>query len=135
VVSDLATRYGTSHPARRRMLVAGVAVLVVAFLGWVVWVIAVSARPAVQSELVSFDVVDEHTATATFTVVREEPQLPASCLLRAQAPDHSVVGELDVAVSPGDSSVATLTEAVRTERMATSVSMVGCVTEGQERRR
>jgi hypothetical protein len=135
VVSDLATRYGTARPVRRRLLLVGVAVLVAAFLGWLVWVIAVSERPAVQSELVSFDVVDEHTATATFTVVREEPQLPASCLLRAQAPDHSVVGELDVAVSPGDRRVTTVTESVRTERMATAVSMVGCVAEGQDRRR
>ncbi len=134
-MSDLATRYGTAHPARRRLLLAGVAVLIVAFLGWLVWVIVVSARPAVQSELVSFDVVDEHTATATFTVVREAPAEPATCLLRAQAPDHSVVGELDVPVSPGDSEVTTVTEEVRTERMATSVSMVGCVAEGQSQRR
>jgi type II secretory pathway component PulM len=129
-VTDLATRYGTAHPARRRLLLAGVAVLVVAFLAWLVWVIVASARPAVQSEL-----VDEHTATATFTVVREAPAVPASCLLRAQAPDHSVVGELDVPVSPGDTEVTTVTEELRTERMATSVSMVGCVAEGQSQRR
>jgi hypothetical protein len=135
VVTDLATRYGTPHPAGRRLLIPGVALLALVFLGWLTWVILDHGDPAVTSDLVSFDVVDDHNATATFTVTRRSPDVEASCLLRAQAPDHSVVGELNVTVGPGGEAAQTLRESVRTERLATTVDMVGCVAEGQNRRR
>jgi hypothetical protein len=134
-VSDLATRYGTPRPVRRRLLVAGATVLVLAFLGWLAWVIAEHTDPEVTSDIVSFEVVDQHTATATFTVVRRTPEVEASCLLRAQAPDHSIVGELNVTVGPGGERAQRLTESVRTARMATTVDIVGCRAEGQNRRR
>jgi len=104
-------------------------------LAWVGWAVLEHGRPAVTSDLRSFEVVDQHSATATFTVVRRTPEVEASCLLRAQATDHSVVGELHVTVGPGGADVRTLTETVRTEREATSVSVVGCRAEGQNQRR
>ena len=134
-MTDLATRYGTRSPVRRRLLVTGVTVVTLAFLGWLAWVILEHGDPEVTSEVVSFTVVDEHTATATFTVARRTPEVEASCLLRAQAPDHAVVGELNVTVGPGGERVQTLTETVRTEREATTVDVVGCLAEGQSRRR
>jgi hypothetical protein len=135
VVTDLATRYGTAPSGRRPLLVAGAAALALAFLGWLTWVMLEHGDPEVTSRLTSFEVVDEHTATATFTVVRRTAEVRASCLVRAQAPDHSVVGELNVAVGPGGEQTQTLTETVRTEREATAVEMVGCRAEGQSRRR
>jgi len=110
-------------------------VLALAFLGWLSWVMLEHGDPEVTSRLTSFEVVDEHSATATFTVVRRTAEVRASCLVRAQAPDHSVVGELNVAVGPGGERTQTLTETVRTEREATAVEMVGCRAEGQNRRR
>jgi hypothetical protein len=115
--------------------VAGAGIVALAFLGWLVWVIADHSAPEVTSDIVSFDVVDQHTATATFTVVRRTSEVEASCLLRAQAPDHSIVGELNVTVGPGGEPVQRLTETVRTARMATTVDVVGCRAEGQNRRR
>lgn len=134
-MSDLARRYGSPRPVRRRLLLAGVALAVALSLGWLGWVMLVHGRPLVTSDLRSFDVVDQHTATATFTVVRRTPAVEASCLLRAQAADHSVVGELHLDVGPGGAEVSTFTESVRTEREATSVSVVGCRAEGQNQRR
>ena len=134
-MTDLATRYGAPPPGRRAWLVALAVVLVGVLLGWVVWVAVSYARPEVTSGIVSWEVVDEHTATATFRVVRRTADVEASCLLRAQARDHSVVGELDVQVGPGGDRAGTLTETVRTERRATVVDVVGCVAEGQTRRR
>lgn len=113
----------------------GAGLVAAAFLGWLAWVILEHSNPEVTSEMVSFDVVDQHTATATFTVARRTPEVEASCLLRAQAPDHAVVGELNVTVGPGGERVQTLTETVRTEREATTVDVVGCLAEGQSRRR
>ena len=134
-MSDLAERYGGPRPTRRRITIAASAALAVVFLGWLAWVMLDQGDPAVTSDIVSFDVVDQHTSTATFTVVRRTVDVEASCLLRAQAPDHSVVGELNLTVGPGGPERATLTEAIRTEREATSVSVVGCRAEGQTQRR
>jgi hypothetical protein len=135
VVTDLATRYGRDTPSRRRLVVTVAILLAVTFLGWLTWVMLEHSDPEVTSDLVSFEVVDEHTATASFTVVRGDEDVAASCLLRAQAPDHAVVGELNIAVGPGGDRVQTLSETLRTERRATAVEMVGCRAEGQNRRR
>lgn len=134
-MTDLATRYGTRNPTRRRVTIALVGMLAAVFLGWVAWVTWVHSDPEVTSDLVSFDVVDAHTSTASFRVVRRTTQVEASCLLRAQAADHSTVGELNVMVGPGGDRVQTVEKTVRTEREATTVEMVGCVAEGQTHRR
>jgi hypothetical protein len=111
-VSDLATRYGTPNANRRRLLVSGVAALALVFVGWVAWAALFHGDPEVTSDLVSYDVVDEHTAT-----------------------DHATVGELNVRIAPGGDRVQTLSKTVRTEREATTVDVVGCVAEGQKRPR
>jgi hypothetical protein len=134
-VSDLATRYGTPNANRRRLLVSGVAALALVFVGWVAWAALFHGDPEVTSDLVSYDVVDEHTATASFTVARRTPDVEATCLLRAQAADHATVGELNVRIAPGGDRVQTLSKTVRTEREATTVDVVGCVAEGQKRPR
>jgi len=134
-VTDLATRYGTGRRSRRPLLVAASAVLAAVFLGWLVWVILYHGRPLVQSELVTYDVRGQHAAEARVTVVRRSADVEASCLLRASASDHSVVGELSFPVGPSVPETATLTRVVRTEREATSVELLGCVAEGQAQRR
>jgi len=58
----------------------------------------------------------------------------ASCLLRAYAEDHSVVGELPVPVESG-APTRSVVATVRTERRATAVELVGCSAPGQEERR
>ena len=131
--ATLADRYGAPRPGRRRALVAGCAVVALAFLGWLVWTTWVHANPTVDSELLSFEVVDEHTATAVLQVEFSGDDVEASCQLRAIAEDHSSVGDLSFSPDPreGDRFVVT----IRTERRATSVESVGCLAEGQSRRR
>jgi hypothetical protein len=134
-VTDLATRYGSPPASRRRAVAAVVAVLVVVSLAWLTWVVLDQADPAVTSETISFEVVDEHAATATFAVARRSSDVRASCLLRAQSPDHATVGELNVAVGPGGEPEQVITRTVRTERLATTVDVVGCSAPGQPQRR
>ncbi len=131
---DLAERYGTPSRARRRLVVGLAVLLAAAGLAWLVWATFFHSRPEVTSELVGYDVQGQHAATATFTVVRRDGEVSASCLLRAFAADHSVVGELTVPVTSGPSS-ARITSTVRTEREATSLDLLGCTTEGQARQR
>ena len=130
----LAERYGTPSRARRPALVATLAVVAMAGLTWVVWVAVLHGRPAVTSTLVAFDVQDEHAASATYTVARRDAGVAASCLLRAYADDHNVVGELRVPVDSGPAT-GTVQSTLRTERRATSVELVGCSAPDQARQR
>ena len=116
------------------MVAAAVAVLAAAGLGWLLWVMVFHGSPEVISELVAYDVRGDHEAAATFTVVRRDADVTASCRLRAVAADHSVVGELTVAVDSGPTT-ATVRSTVRTERRATGVELLGCTSADQAQRR
>ena len=134
-MTDLAARYGTRSEGRRRALVAVVVVVAAAGLSWLVWVMLVHGRPLAQSDINGFETVGQHRTTASFTVVRRDADVVASCLLRAFASDHSIVGELDVTVGPGGDTRQTLERSIRTEREATSVEAMGCTADGQSQRR
>jgi len=108
-------------------------VVVLAFLGWLAWTTWEHATPRVDSELVSFDIVDEHTATAVLQIEFADDDVEASCTLRAIAEDHSSVGDLSFTPDPREGGRFEVT--IRTERRATSVESVGCTTDGQSRPR
>jgi hypothetical protein len=125
--TDLADRYGAPSAGRRRVVLGVVVVVVAAFLGWLGWVIWSQSTPEVTSDLVGFHVVDEHTAIASVQVMLADPDVVASCTLRATAEDHTVVGELSFTPEASGRTDQT----VRTEREATSVELVGCTAPGQ----
>ncbi len=126
-------RYGAPTPWRRRALVIGCCAVAAVFLTWLVWTSWQHANPPVDSELVSFDVVDEHSATAVLQLQFADDDVEATCLLRAFADDHTVVGELSF--TPDPTAGTRVEQTVRTERRATSVESVGCTAEGQSRPR
>ena len=129
--TDLADRYGAPAPWRRVVLLGTCVVVVAAFLGWLGWTTWAHSTPDVDSEIVGYHVVDEHTAEATVDVRLENPQVVATCTLRAYAEDHTVVGEkVFTPESSGRSEWS-----VRTERKATSVELIGCTAPGQSRPR
>jgi hypothetical protein len=131
---DLASRYGVRRRGTRPLVVAAVAVLAVVALAWVAWVALFHGRPQVTSDLVGFDAADQHVATARFNVVRRDADVRATCLLRAYAADHTIVGELVVPVRSGPATRA-MSAKVRTERQATSVELLGCTAPGQNQPR
>ncbi|CAB4735086.1 unannotated protein [freshwater metagenome] len=126
----LRERYGAPAPWRRRALIAASGVLVLAFVGWLAWTTWVHATPAVDSEMVGFDVLDEHAVEAT-VAIKLQDGVDADCLLRAFAEDHTTVGELSFTPTGTGRTV----ETIRTEREATSVELVGCTAPGQPRPR
>jgi hypothetical protein len=128
-LDPLAARYGGPRPWRRAAVVAGSVLLAAVALAWLAWATWFQATPQVSSQLVGWDVVDDHSVTANVTVVLSgHPD--ATCVIRAYAADHSVVGEASY-VPHGGSNVVQ----VRTERAATSVESVGCTTPDQHRPR
>jgi hypothetical protein len=134
VVTDLAERYGAPSRARRPLVVALAVVLAAAGLAWLAWATIFHSQPAVTSQLDGFDVRGQHAVSATFTVVRRDRDVRASCLLRASASDHATVGELTVRVVAGEAEQR-LTKTMRTERRATAVDLVGCTAPEQSHRR
>lgn len=121
-------------------MVGAVAALAAVFLGWVAWTTWFHSTPQIDSELIGFEIVDEHEATARFGVRRADESVVGTCTLRAFSEDHTTVGELVFEVPQRAEENAsplrqTLTQSVRTERRATSVELLGCSAEGQPRPR
>ena len=130
---SLADRYGAPAPWRRRALVAGCVAVAVTFLGWLAWTTYAHSTPAVASEMVTYSIDGEHAVTARVDVQLRDDSVRATCLLRAFAEDHSVVGELSF--TPEYGADQPLEQTVRTERRATSLDLVGCTAPGQSRPR
>lgn len=139
VTSDSAVlddRYGRRRPVRRLVLIGASVALFVIFGGWLAWVIWDSSTPEIESDLVSWKVVDDHTATARVDVRLRDRNVEATCKLRAYAKDHTNVGELSFAVpGPDFDEGGPVERTIRTERKATSVELVGCTTPTQKRPR
>ena len=96
---EMTDRYGRPSIARRRAIIAVSGLVGVVALAWVVWAAYVQGTPQVQSSLQTYHVVDGHTARATVVVKTRSAGVHASCVLRAEAADHSVVGEVTFAVA------------------------------------
>ncbi|QZY28539.1 DUF4307 domain-containing protein [Nocardioides coralli] len=128
-MTSLAERYGSPSRGRRRLGLVLVAAVVAVAAGWLAWATWFHATPAVQSDQLGYEVVDDNTAVAVVQV-RLEDGVTASCRVRAFAEDHVTVGELAFEPEPGRNEVR-----VRTERRATNVTLLGCTAPGQPRPR
>ncbi len=131
--TDLAQRYGGPAPYRRRLLLAGSVLLAAAFGGWLAWTTWGHATAAVTSEMETYSIDGPDSATAVVVVTLRDGEVDAQCRLRALAEDHSVVGALTFSPDPGAGRRQSQT--LRTERLATTVELLGCTAPGQPRPR
>ncbi len=122
----MAERYGAPAPWRRRALLVASVVLALVAAAWVLWAGWAHTAPAVSSNTESFEIQGEHSATVTAVVDLRDPEVEATCLVRAFAEDHTNVGEVEFVPDPQDGPRHTVE--VRTERRATAVEVVGCRT-------
>lgn len=126
---DLAQRYGAPSRTRRGILIGGSVLIALVFGLWLGWVAVFHGNPDARSELVGFEVVDDHTATAWIDVSVKD-DVNATCTVRATSEDHTIVGEQAFTPTDGRNDVT-----IRTERQATAVAKVGCTTPDQPRPR
>jgi Domain of unknown function (DUF4307) len=132
----LEERYGSPSRGSRVAVIAGSVVVAVVFLTWLGWTVIAQGDPDVSSDLVSFDVVDDHHTTARIAVRLGDDDVVATCVLRATAEDHTTVGELSFEVTADDlANGDELEREIRTERRATTVEAIGCTTPDQPRPR
>jgi hypothetical protein len=130
----MADRYGRPSVVRRRVVILVSGLVGVVALAWVIWAAYVQGTPQVQSSLQTYRVVDSHQARATVVIKTRHRGVRASCVVQADAADHSVVGEVTFAVT-GTGGTTTHRVTLRTERQAAAVEMVGCTAPGQKQPR
>ncbi len=129
----LAERYGAPPAWRRRSLLAVVAAVVVTFGAWLAWTTWEQSSPPVSSGELTFDIVDDNTASARFRIDLNGDDVDATCTLRAFSEDHTLVGL--VSFVPEPSAGGRVEQLISTDRRATSVELVGCTAPGQPRPR
>jgi hypothetical protein len=127
VDQTLTERYAAPPAWRRRVTIGGVVLVALVALGWLAWATFEQATPKVQSELLTFHVVDAHSVVARVDVTVASDAGHPSCTVQALASDHSVVGELTFTPRSGTNEVT-----VRTEREATAATVPGCIADGQD---
>ena len=127
VEQTLSERYAAPPAWRRPVTVVVVVVVAGVALAWLGWAALYQATPKVESNLLGWDVVDAHSATARIDVTVHDAGSHPTCTVQALASDHSIVGELTFQPQDGTNTVT-----VRTEREATAVDVPGCIADGQD---
>lgn len=92
-------RYGAARPQRRVILRVATIVLAAVFLGWLGWVAWFHSDPAIEAEVQAYDVIDEHRVQVRLVSRFRDDSVDGSCLIRATARDHTIVGERNVTVA------------------------------------
>jgi hypothetical protein len=126
----LTERYAGPPVWRRPVTIAAVVAVAAAALVWLAWAAFVEATPKVSSQLIGWQVVDAHSATARVDVSISGGTTHPTCTVQAFASDHTIVGELRFTPNDGTNRVN-----VPTSRSATSVDVPGCTADGQDRPR
>jgi type 1 fimbria pilin len=130
VDNALSERYAPPPAWRRPVTIAAVVVVAAVALAWLAWAAFVESTPKVHSQLVGWQVVDAHSASAQVDVSISGGTTHATCTLQALASDHTIVGQLRFTPSDGTNQVT-----VRTSRTATSITLPGCIADGQDQPR
>ncbi len=121
----MAERYGTRRPLRRLSLIVVTVLVAGACLGWLAWAAWFQANPAISAAVAAFDVKGEHRIDATVEIRLRDRNVRGTCLLRASAEDHSVVGEVNFRAQDAADEYQRVLH-VRTERKATTVEIIRC---------
>jgi hypothetical protein len=122
---SLAHRYGTGRKRGRRVGLACGGLLVAALLGWAIWAAASQGKDPVQVDVASYQVVGTHEIQVKLAPHFRDADAHGSCLVRATAEDHTVVGELNITADQVRAAEGTWIP-IRTERRATTATLVRC---------
>ena len=121
----MAERYGTHRPVRRLALIVASVLVVGAALGWLAWAVWFQSNPAIQAAVAGFDVKGQHRVDTTVQIRLRDRFVKGTCLLRASAVDHTIVGERTFRVQDAAHTYQRVYP-VRTEREATTVEIIRC---------
>jgi hypothetical protein len=122
---QLAQRYGAGRPKRRGLALVLGGSFAAALLAWAVWAGLSQDIPAIDAQVTAYDVVSTHEVRVKVDAQFRDADTDGTCLVRATADDHTVVGELNLTADDlreaGDAWIP-----IRTERRATTATLVRC---------
>jgi hypothetical protein len=121
----IAERYGTGRPRRRGLAIALGSVFAAALLAWAIWAALAQDDESVDAEVTAYHVVSSHEVQVKVDAHLKDAGAHVTCLVRATAEDHTVVGELNLTADEIRASAGSWI-AVRTERRATTAELVDC---------
>ena len=128
-MADAAERLRRRYPKPRMsrpLLVSLISIGVLLALTWLVWTALLHSRPVVAAEVVTLRIDSDRSVSATISVERRDPSLPATCRMLAQAADYQPVGEQQVPVAASANRVVEADLMFATLRRAAVVVVKGC---------
>jgi len=122
----LADRYGRGPRRGPRLLVVYAGIVLLAVIGWFVWILWETMNPPLGSQMQNYRMLDENTVEVTFQVnVYDDGVIPV-CSVEAEDAHEMKVGELlEHRAEPGRQTVT-----FETEREAARVEWGGCTDNG-----
>lgn len=97
----------------------------VALLAWAVWAALDTGSTGLDASVTSYDVVSTHEVRVKVAIHPRDPDVDGTCLLRATAEDHTIVGELNLTADELREATGSWIP-IRTERRATTAALVRC---------
>ncbi|MFT3832807.1 MAG: DUF4307 domain-containing protein [Micropruina sp.] len=116
------------YPPKRMspVVITVVGVVIVALVGYVIWVAAHRANPPVTARIDTFAVVSDTEMQATLVVDRPDPAIAVKCFLIVQAVSYERVGERWIDVPSDTEQLTRVPVSLRTFKRGTSISVDSC---------
>jgi Domain of unknown function (DUF4307) len=122
-------RYGRQKLSRRtrRRVVIGLFLLIVT-AGVVIALIAFQRFGAgdVKGELGGYKIVDDETVAVTITVTRDDPSVPAVCIVRARSINGDETGRREILVPPSTATSVVIDAVVKSTKPPVVGDIYGC---------
>jgi hypothetical protein len=115
-------RYGVAKATRWPVIALVVGVL---GIGWLMWSALYHSNPSLRSQLVSFTITDDRTASVRYFIEREDSNQVVVCTLIARDFDKNIVGQIDQEIPAGKSKVELVTS-VPTRSEAVNADVSSC---------
>jgi hypothetical protein len=118
-------RYGVARPRRRRLAVVLGFVFAAALAAWAIWAAMAKGNDPIDADVTAYQVLSSHEVQVRVDAHIHDATTKATCLIRATAEDHTVVGELTLTADELRAAAGDWI-AVRTERRATTAEVATC---------
>jgi len=115
-------RYGVAKATRWPLIALVVGIL---GIGWLMWSALYHSNPPLRSQLVSFAITDDRSASVRYFIERQDSNQVVVCTLIARDYDKNIVGQIDQEIPAGKSKVELVTN-VPTRSQAVNADVSSC---------
>ena len=115
-------RYGVAKATRWPAIALVVGIL---GIGWLMWSALYHSNPPLRSQLVSFAITDDRSASVRYFIERQDSNQVVVCTLIARDFDKNIVGQIDQEIPAGKSKVELVTT-VPTRSEAVNADVSSC---------